>query len=710
MWSRFKPFPVFLALCLGAGAKASGLLWNWANPLPHGNNVVGLAYYAGLTIQIADLGQLYTSDDLQLWTPRPTGTTNSLQATAVYGNRLVVSGANGTMLYSDDGVTYVHTNLATTDWLVGLAASTNLVIAVGDEAAIYTSGDGAVWARQKAPPNVGGNWLQGAAYGAGLFVAVGEGGYIATSPNGTNWTQRSVSGTSFANNLNSVAWIDTPGGAGSLALPGFLAVSDLGEAIISTNGGTNWFLEKNFSTTNSLYGVSGNNNSRLVAGDSELDLGAGASGHISWKSQIGSVPGTALAWSYYCSLWATNPPAQYLVAGDSGMMLNGVETNGIYSWNQLANSPRSWLWQVTTNAGLYVAVGDQAAIMTSGDGVNWSTEAIPYTNSVSVSNTVFFGVGGDTNLLIAVGNAGTIVVSTNSFTAIVTTNLPGGGLTTNTVSTIGVVWRPVPPPTTNDLQGVGFWQNQYYVCGGSGTILRSSNGLSWTGLTTPTTAFLSGLASFPGGLVAVGDTGIILTSPDGSSWTARASGTTNWLFRVRYLGGVLIAVGENGAILTSTNATTWQQQVSDTSEWLNDVQMVANSFFIVGNDGTVLAGANSTTWTNVPVITGKSLYGAATQNGQLVVAGIEGVILQSQVAPVLTPVEILDFSRAPNAVLFLVGGQPDQQFTLDSSTNLTDWTTGSTLEMTESTLLFYETTGANPPTNQFYRTTLLAPP
>ena len=184
----------------------------------------------------------------------------------------------------------------------------------------------------------------------------------------------------------------------------------------------------------------------LVAGGDELNLGTVALGNLSWTSQIGSLSNTAPTWAYYCALWETNSLAQYLAAGDGGMVVSGIETNGNYSWNELADSPRSWLWQVTTNAGLYVAVGDQAVIMTSGNGVNWATEAIPYTNSVSVTNTVFFGVGGDTNLLIAVGNAGTIAVSTNNLTQVVTTNLLNGGLATNTVSTIGVVWRGSIPP------------------------------------------------------------------------------------------------------------------------------------------------------------------------------------------------------------------------------------------------------------------------
>ena len=63
-------------------------------------------------------------------------------------------------------------------------------MAVGDNAAIYTSTDAARWTRQPPPPNVGANWLQGVAYGGGTFVTVGDGGYVATSANGTNWTQR----------------------------------------------------------------------------------------------------------------------------------------------------------------------------------------------------------------------------------------------------------------------------------------------------------------------------------------------------------------------------------------------------------------------------------------------------------------------------------------------------------------------------------------
>ena len=76
--------------------------------------------------------------------------------------------------------------------------------------------------------------------------------------------------------------------------------------------------------------------------------------------------------------------------------------------------------------------------------------------------------------------------------------------------------------------------------------------------------------------------------------------------------------------------------------------------------------------------------GAASRNEQLVVVGLEGTILRSQVVPDLTPVNFIAFNRVAGFNVFLVEGQTDQQFTLDSSTNLVKWTTGPLLEILSS--------------------------
>ena len=133
--------------------------------------------------------------------------------------------------------------------------------------------------------------------------------------------------------------------------------------------------------------------------------------------------------------------------------------------------------------------------------------------------------------------------------------------------------------------------------------------------------------------------------------------------------------------------------------------------------GTVLTSTNAVDWTNRGTITLKSLFAAATDSEQLIVVGIEGIILRSQVVPNLTPVSILSYSRFESDDsttvnnLFLFGGEADQQFTLDSrlAFDTNTWVTGLRLEFYDGSDTFYylETMPAtNAPPQRFYRGTL----
>ena len=709
------PHLLLALLGLVASSDAVAMTWHWSNPDPHGNNIIDLATQDGLFVEACDTGQLYISYDGLTWLARDSHTTNDLQSIALFGSRVLVTGANGSALYSDDGQTFVYTNLQTTDWLVGVAASPSLAVAVGDNAAIYTSRDGASWKRQAAPPGVGTSWLLSVGYGNGAFVAVGENGYIATSPNGTNWTHRSpVLVPALTNNLTRVTWIDIPGATNGPLANAFWITGEGGRVVCSTNLGTNWFNVTGLAGTNDFFTITANDTSRLVAGETDARLGTLATNTLSWNRQLAplsSSPLPAPAWTYYGACWDTNN-SLYWLAGQTGMLVEGSLTNGVGNWTTPYTSPRDWLWGVTSVQELYVAVGDHARILTSDNGLDWSIEALANTNSVSASNTVFFGVGGDTNLLVAVGNKGSIAVSPNNAFRVVTTNTDGT-LSTNDIGSQGVGWYPMIAPTTNDLHGVCVFSNRYYAVGGNGTILSSPTGTNWAAATSGTTAYLSALEVFSNTLVIVGDAGTVLTSPNGATWTRRTTSTTNWLYRVRAINNRLIAVGENGTILTSSNAITWTAQTNgvNTKAWLNDVLQVTNTTYVVGTLGTVLTSTNLTNWATVGTLTTKSLYGLATQDGQLITVGIEGVILRSQLIPDLTPVNFLTYDRADGLELFLVGGQPDQKFTLDSSVTLTNWTTGPQMEITDSsgTLGFYLNTGTNAPSPMFYRTKLVMP-
>lgn len=687
-------------LCATGAARAIDfpLRWRFSNPGPHGGNIVDMAYQTGnpgVWIQVAEQGQIYTSSDLDLWILRASGTSNALRAVTFFGQRVVVTGESGTVLYADS-LDHFHLGTlldgATEDWLEAVTASATQVVAVGDNGAVYTSANGISWRRQTTSYTY---WLTGVKYGAGVFVAVGELGFIATSPNGSNWTVRSSGTTS---DLNRVAYLGTGR---------FLAVGQDGVALTSLDAGATWAPEVT-GATNDLYNASISGTARLAVGTSEVRLHEG----LGWSNQLAKAQAPP-DWTYYANV---GEPNFLCIAGRTGMMAEGIKTNGLpFEWRPSFNSSRHWLWDVTYASNLYVTVGDRATVMTSGDGVNWMLELVP----PALTNSVFLGVGGTTNLLVAVGDQGSIMISPNQITNITVTNVVGSSLIATSApgSTLGVIWYALPRLGTNDFQGVAWFNGLYVVTGTKGRIFTSPDGTNWTRRPTSTTNFLSGVAASPSGLVAVGDDGVILTSSDGINWTNRTSNTTNWLYRVRYAGDRFVAVGQNGTILTSANGLNWTARTSGTTEWLTDVTKITNTFFAVGLSGTVLISTNVGTWTPIGTITKKGLYGLATDSRQLITVGVEGVILRSSVLPDLTPINILRYSRFPlgtNTVqnLFLFVGQPDQQFTLDYRSDLTTncWITGPELEFygRDGTLYYLETLPAwSAPPLEFYRGTVL---
>jgi hypothetical protein len=701
---------MFCTAALVLPSSAQNLVWHWSNPLPHGNDIVGMAWNGTLGVQVCELGQVYTSANLVDWFPQNSNLTNDLEAVAFFGNRIIITGADGAVAYSDDGVNFTASSLHTTNWIVSVAASSNLVVAVGDNGALYTSTDGANWHLQSPPPDLYPYWLLSVAYGNGVFVTTGEQGYIATSKNGTNWTARSID-ESYGQ-LEDVAWLDTTGSHTNFPYKGFWTVSDAGDAFYSTTNGASWTpfnLGAQDPSTNVLYTVAADNVTGLLAGNSEVKLGSMVTNQLVWADQIGSALTNVPPWTYFAALLDTN--GAYELAGYDGMIVQSYVIDGIYCWNTPYYSARDWLFQITLANGLYVAVGDNVRIMTSGDGADWTVEEVPLTNSVSSSNTVFLCVGGTTNLLVAAGSKGSLAVSPNILVPIVETNIDGS-LFTNDASSLGVIWYSLPAPsgTTNDLAGICAFNSNYFLIGGNGTLLNSPDGTNWNTLTSGTANYLSGIAAFTNGLlVLTGNKGTILSSPDGTNWTSHASGTTNWLYRLRCVDGRLLAVGENGAMLTSTDGVDWSSIDSGVTNWLNDAIMISNICYVVGNQGVVLASTNFINWTNIATITTKSLEGAATQNGQLVVVGFEGSILRSQVVPVLTPVNFVSFGQTGGYNVFSVAGVVDQQFTLDSTSNLVDWATGPKLDLFygNGTLIFYESLPVPPPAAQFYRCTLV---
>ena len=704
-WAKWGFLLTFALSCaVSYAAEVRTERWRWSNPLPHGNNVLDMLVTTDLAAQVGDGGTVYVQRTDERWTPAVTGVTNYLRGVALMNDRFIVVGENGCILWSDYGDVFETAQLSTTtpDWFEGVATSAQRAVAVGDNGSIYTSTNGVNWTKATSGTT---EWLRGVAFGDGTFVAVGENGKILRGSGNNSWSAV-TSGTTA--HLNRVRYLSSGSGGQ------FIAVGNSGVALSSATGNAPW-TSLSSGTTNDLFDVAMNDTGTLLVGDQEVRFRA--TGVSTWTNQVTALPTNAPpAWVYLSAYGNSN---SWLVAGRTGLLIEGTKTNGgDYTWQLSPDSSHAWLWDVTVQKGIYVAVGDLATIQTSLDGILWAREVVP----VPHTNTVLLGVGGTTNLLLAVGNAGNVLISRAGLTNMTITNYYGTNIvmTNSTFETLGLIWTNLPAFTTNTLQGVVAANNLFVLSGDLGKIFTSPDGTNWTPRSTPTANFLSSVAIGPNACLAVGSKGTLLRAGlDGANWASVSLGTTNWLYRARWLNNQFVVVGQNGVIYTSADATNWTTRVSGTTRWLTDAAFVDGKWFVTGYQGTLLTSTNLANWAPLPLPTIKSLYGAATQNGQLVLAGIEGVILRNQIVSDLTPVNILGYNRSPVAntsasvsiyELFLFGGAPDQFFEFQSSTNLSVWQTNATFEIFDAsgTIYLLRTRDiTNTPPMEVYRTRLL---
>lgn len=688
--------------------------WRWSNPLPHGNNIFDMVVSADRSVQVGDAGTIYVQGLDDRWAPALTGTTNYLRGVALFGTRILAVGENGTILWSDNGTGFQPATLSpavTSDWFEAVATSDQRAVAVGDNGTIYTTTNGTAWTKVTSGTT---EWLRGVAFGGSYFVAVGESGSIFRSGTSANSWSKQTSPTTV--DLNRVRYLGN-GAAGR-----FYALGNNGVAITSTNGAAPWS-SLNPGTTNYLCDAALNDTGLLLVGDQEILFRQ--TGTSTWTNQVtGLTTNAPPAWTYLSAWGSSNI---WVAAGRTGLMVEGTRTNGspAYAWRALPSSSHAWLWDLTVQRGIAVAVGDLATILTSLDGILWASEVVP----ADRTNVVLLGVGGTTNLLAAVGNNGSVLLSRVGLTNITITNTVGTNIivTNTTFDTFGTIWNWVPPFTTNSLQGVAAGLDLVVLTGDRGLIFTSTDGSNFVTCVTPTTNFLSSVAAGPDSWVAVGNRGsIVRASALATNWAAIGSGTTNWLYKVRYLGGSFVAVGQNGTLFTSPDGLAWTPRISGTTRWLTDVTFLNGWYYVAGTQGLLLGSSNLVNWTALPLPTIKSLYAAAQMGGRLLLAGVEGAVLRNPTIPDLTPVDCLAYQRSvvPTTLtqqgtnftyqtayeLFLFGGQPDQYFQFQSTTNLpTAWKTNATFELFDPSGTIYLIRSrdlTNTPPREFYRTAL----
>ena len=280
--------------------------------------------------------------------------------------------------------------------------------------------------------------------------------------------------------------------------------------------------------------------------------------------------------------------------------------NPLDQWH-LRNPSVPHLLAVTSGNGIYVAVGDIGAVMTSRDGINWTRQ-----NSgtglellgVAYGNGLFVAVGGDKN------NYG-------YYTSVILS------------STDGINWTARGHDRTYFLLGVSHMNGVFMATGSAGAIYTSANGISWTKVNSGTTQNMAGCAYGNGKYVAVGHSGTIRTSVDTINWSGMNYGV-NWILSsVTYGDNKFVAVGTigggdgGGRIISSTNGNDWLERQSNVNLRLRSIAYAGGLFVAVGNSGRITTSPDGITWEVQSAASTKNFKGIIQGNGLWVAVGGE---------------------------------------------------------------------------------------
>ena len=471
---------------------------NWSFPvLPDPNNQVNSVARSGsLIVAVGEESSIYTSTNGTDWSH----TDLSVELSSIELNKVewlndqfVVVGDSGTVLFSDDGVTWDAQSTGTGDYLIDVDWNGTLYVAASN-LNYFTSTDGVNWSSAIST----GGLVEDVAWSStlGLFASVDLNGRIVTSTNGSIWTERISVAEGAA--LRTIIWGDgqfiAAGDEGEIVTSSdgiswqtlsssmdlqnilwngsqFYAVGGFGKVLTSSDGIT-WIFHRTGDDGDYMYDIA-DSGTRLLAAAQDYYMSSAAD--LSWSSRT-SIGSTAVDNGV---IW---DGSQFVSVGDSGgirVSSDGLSHDYIYS---TTTGTSSYLTDVIYTGTLYVVTGYSGTIITSPDLNTWAQptlETAENLNAVAWSGSVF----------VAVGNNGSILSSTD-----------------------GINWTARASGTTNSLYEVIWADSQFVAVGAGSTILMSVDGTTWSVSSTPAYyGTLKGIAYSGSRLVVVGLNGRIIS-------------------------------------------------------------------------------------------------------------------------------------------------------------------------------------------------------
>jgi uncharacterized delta-60 repeat protein len=287
-------------------------------------------------------------------------------------------------------------------------------------------------------------------------------------------------------------------------------------------------------------------------------------------------------------------------------------------WSAAESPTTQTLWGIASGDTLFVAVGEGGTILTSPDGVVWTTRASG-TNRWLLAATWSPTV----KSFVVVGDAGTILTSPDGITW--TSRLSGTPQRLNSVA-----WSP-KRFTNPDV---------FLAVGENGTAVVSYDLATWSPRATGDTGWLRGISSgLSDGFVITGHDGTILTTTDaGETFQRVASGTALHLDAVTRWGSDFFATGSNFVLTRSNfNATTWTLDRNLNTDGrengivYNGLVAFNNALVVVGDQGRILDEAGRPWATADPLYPGWRAVAASAS--RVVAVGTGGGIASAPLDP-----------------------------------------------------------------------------
>jgi hypothetical protein len=582
------------------------------------NNWLSLVWAGelGLFVAVGTSGtgnRVMTSSDGINWITRVNGVPDNNWGYITWASPLgllVATASSGTgnrIITSPDGINWTtRFNRVDNDWRgIIWSSELNLLVTVANSGTgnrVLTSLDGITWTTRRSAADNG--WLAISwAPELSLFVAValtGTGNRVMTSPNGIDWTTRSSAKDS---NWLSVTW------ASSLRL--FAAVT--GNDIMTSSNGITWTTQaspinvewRSITWVNELgmflaTAVTGTGNRFMYSFDG-----------INWKSRGYTVDNEwrALAWAG----GSLNRLVAVAASGTGNRVMTADKVVGLQVWRESGGwvlgrsaADNQWIGLVwARELGLLVAVartGGTTCVMTSADGINWTTRAAARANSYeSITWAPQLGllVAVSSNGSGALGNVDRVMTSTDGITWVSRTASPSTGW-------YSITWAA----ELGLLVAVG-------DLGTGNRVMTSANGINWTTRRSAADLRWRSVTWAPEIrlLVATAESGTgnrVMTSPDGINWTTRLSAANLSWFNVIWTKelSLFVAVSGDGGtgnrVMTSADGINWTTRLSaadaawHSTVWIPELGLLTTVSFGGSSGARVMTSTDGINWSLRP--------------------------------------------------------------------------------------------------------------